>query len=123
MELAEFSKETLADIQVRPIERSEETQYQQQMARHHYPRLAFAECWFARVVTDRTPRRERLAEAVRSSPASAGDVCRSTTFLWRRLPCRQLDRAGTDPRLSAHPCRLHPARRLPQTRPCAVALP
>ena len=36
MELAEFSKETLADIQVRPIERSEETQYQQQMARHHY---------------------------------------------------------------------------------------
>jgi hypothetical protein len=29
MELAEFSKETLADIQVRPIERSEETQYQQ----------------------------------------------------------------------------------------------
>jgi len=36
MELAEFSKETLADIQVRPVERSEETQYQQQMARHHY---------------------------------------------------------------------------------------
>src|SRR5437667_8171910 len=36
MELAEFSKETLADIQVRPIERSEETRYQQQMARHHY---------------------------------------------------------------------------------------
>src|SRR5881409_1851219 len=35
MELAEFSKETLADIQVRPVERSEEPQYQQQMARHH----------------------------------------------------------------------------------------
>jgi hypothetical protein len=36
MELAEFSKEALAEIQVRPVERSEETQYQQQMARHHY---------------------------------------------------------------------------------------
>jgi hypothetical protein len=36
MELTEFSKEALAEIQVRPVERSEETQYQQQMARHHY---------------------------------------------------------------------------------------
>src|SRR2546427_499161 len=36
MELAEFSKVALADIQVRPIEGSEEAQYQEQMARHHY---------------------------------------------------------------------------------------
>src|SRR3990172_6689413 len=36
MELAEFSKETLGKIQVRPVERGEERQYQQQMARHHY---------------------------------------------------------------------------------------
>jgi hypothetical protein len=36
MELREFSKETLAEIQIRPVERCEETQYQQQMAQHHY---------------------------------------------------------------------------------------
>jgi hypothetical protein len=32
----EFGKEGLREIRVRPVERSEETQYQQQMARHHY---------------------------------------------------------------------------------------
>ncbi len=36
MELAEFSKEALAEIRVRPVERSEETRYQEQMARYHY---------------------------------------------------------------------------------------
>lgn len=36
METAEFINETLSDIQVRPVERSEEALYQEQMARHHY---------------------------------------------------------------------------------------
>ena len=36
MESAEFTNEALLDIQVRPVERSEETRYQEQMARHHY---------------------------------------------------------------------------------------
>jgi Domain of unknown function (DUF4338) len=36
MESAEFSNEALLDIQVRPVERSEEARYQQQMAQHHY---------------------------------------------------------------------------------------
>ena len=36
MELREFSNEGLAEIRVRPVERSEEQRYQEQMARHHY---------------------------------------------------------------------------------------
>ena len=36
MELAEFSKEALREIRVRPVERSEESEYQHQMTRHHY---------------------------------------------------------------------------------------
>src|SRR5712691_1898903 len=36
MELTEFTKEVLAEVRVRPVERSEEAQYQEQMARHHY---------------------------------------------------------------------------------------
>ena len=36
MELAEFTSEALKEIQVRPVERSEEVRYQEQMARHHY---------------------------------------------------------------------------------------
>ena len=36
MELTEFTKEGLAEIRVRPVERSEERQYQEQMGRHHY---------------------------------------------------------------------------------------
>ena len=36
MELTEFTGEALLEIRVRPIERSEEAQYQEQMARHHY---------------------------------------------------------------------------------------
>ena len=36
MESAEFTNEALLDIQVRPVERSEETRYQDQMAQHHY---------------------------------------------------------------------------------------
>ena len=36
MELTEFTGEALMEIRVRPVERSEETQYQEQMARHHY---------------------------------------------------------------------------------------
>jgi hypothetical protein len=36
MELTELSKDELAEIRVRPVERSEEEQYQERMARHHY---------------------------------------------------------------------------------------
>jgi len=36
MESAEFTSEALKEIQVRPVERSEEGRYQEQMARHHY---------------------------------------------------------------------------------------
>jgi GNAT superfamily N-acetyltransferase len=36
MESAEFTSETLAELKVRPVERSEEARYQEQMARHHY---------------------------------------------------------------------------------------
>jgi len=36
MELTEFTNEALLEIRVRPVERSEEAQYQGQMARHHY---------------------------------------------------------------------------------------
>ena len=36
MELAEFTNEALMDIRVRPVARSEEGRYQEQMARHHY---------------------------------------------------------------------------------------
>ena len=36
MELAEFTNEALLDIRVRPVERSEEARYQEQMSRHHY---------------------------------------------------------------------------------------
>ena len=36
MELTEFTGEALLEIRVRPIERSEEAQYQEQMAQHHY---------------------------------------------------------------------------------------
>ena len=36
MESAEFTNEALSEIQVRPVERSEEGRYQAQMARHHY---------------------------------------------------------------------------------------
>ena len=36
MESDEFSNEVLCELQVRPVERSEEARYQEQMARHHY---------------------------------------------------------------------------------------
>lgn len=36
MELTEFTNEALLEIRVRPVERSEEERYQEQMARHHY---------------------------------------------------------------------------------------
>ena len=36
MELTEFTCEALKEIQVRPVERSEEERYREQMARHHY---------------------------------------------------------------------------------------
>ncbi len=36
MESSEFSNEALSEIRVRPVERSEEARYQEQMARHHY---------------------------------------------------------------------------------------
>jgi len=36
MEPEELTREALAELQVRPIERSEEGRYQEQMARHHY---------------------------------------------------------------------------------------
>ena len=36
MESAEFTNETLSQVQLRPVERSEEARYQEQMARHHY---------------------------------------------------------------------------------------
>jgi GNAT superfamily N-acetyltransferase len=36
MELAESMREVLSGLQVRPVERSEEARYQEQMARHHY---------------------------------------------------------------------------------------
>ena len=36
MELATLIGETLSELQVRPVERSEERRYQEQMARHHY---------------------------------------------------------------------------------------
>jgi hypothetical protein len=36
MEASEFTYEAVSDIQVRPVERSEEVRYQEQMARHHY---------------------------------------------------------------------------------------
>ena len=36
MELTEFTNEALRDIRVRPVERSEEVRFQEQMACHHY---------------------------------------------------------------------------------------
>ena len=36
MELTEFTSEALKEIRVRPVERSEEARYQEQMAQHHY---------------------------------------------------------------------------------------
>jgi len=36
MELTEFTSEALMEIRVRPVERSEEAQYQRHMASHHY---------------------------------------------------------------------------------------
>ncbi len=36
MEAGEFTSGALSEIQVRPVERSEEARYQEQMARHHY---------------------------------------------------------------------------------------
>lgn len=36
MESAEFTREALSGLQVRPAQRSEEARYQEQMARHHY---------------------------------------------------------------------------------------
>jgi hypothetical protein len=36
MEPAEFTNEALSQIQLRPVERSEEARYQEQMAQHHY---------------------------------------------------------------------------------------
>jgi GNAT superfamily N-acetyltransferase len=36
MESAEFTDEALSEIRLRPVERSEEGRYQEQMARHHY---------------------------------------------------------------------------------------
>jgi hypothetical protein len=36
MELLEFTNEAVSEIRVRPVERSEEARYQEQMARHHY---------------------------------------------------------------------------------------
>ena len=36
MESAEFTSEALSEVQVRPVERSEEARYQAQMERHHY---------------------------------------------------------------------------------------
>jgi len=36
MESTEFTSEALKEIQVRPVERSEEARYQEQMASHHY---------------------------------------------------------------------------------------
>ena len=36
MESTEFTSEALKEIQVRPVERSEEVRYQEEMASHHY---------------------------------------------------------------------------------------
>ena len=36
MELTEWTNEALRELQVRPVEQSEEERYQEQMARHHY---------------------------------------------------------------------------------------
>ena len=36
MEWAQWTKEALSELRVRPVERSEEARYQEQMARHHY---------------------------------------------------------------------------------------
>ena len=36
MESAGFTNDALSELQVRPVERSEEARYQEQMARHHY---------------------------------------------------------------------------------------
>ena len=36
MESAKITNEALSELQVRPVERSEETRYKVQMARHHY---------------------------------------------------------------------------------------
>ena len=36
MESAKFIGKALSELQVRPVERSEERLYQEQMARHHY---------------------------------------------------------------------------------------
>ena len=36
MESVKITKERLSELQVRPVERSEEARYQEQMARHHY---------------------------------------------------------------------------------------
>jgi hypothetical protein len=36
MEAADFTGQALSEIQVRPVQRSEEGRYQEQMARHHY---------------------------------------------------------------------------------------
>ncbi len=36
MESTEFTSEALKEIEIRPVERSEEVRYQEQMAGHHY---------------------------------------------------------------------------------------
>ena len=36
MQSVEFTSEALSEVQVRPVERSEEARYQEQMARYHY---------------------------------------------------------------------------------------
>ena len=36
MEAAEFTREVLSELQVRPVDRHEEARYQEQMERHHY---------------------------------------------------------------------------------------
>ena len=36
MDWGKFTSEALSEVQVRPVERSEEERYQEQMARHHY---------------------------------------------------------------------------------------
>ena len=36
MEATEFTNKALSEIRVRPVERGEEAQDQEQMARHHY---------------------------------------------------------------------------------------
>src|SRR5207249_2844092 len=105
MELAEFSKETLADMQVRPIERSEETQYQQQMARHHSlgalgkigETLRYVAIW-----------REQWVAQLSLSASALKCGVRDRWIGWDfRTPYRRLQRAS----------------RLLQARLCAVAVP